>query len=63
MSSLDVLMLKMEVKVEEFFLGVEEVKDTTSHELFMRLQEYLVELNLDIDNIRVQGYDNGSNMK
>lgn len=63
MSSLDVLMLKMEVKVEEFFLGVEEVKDTTGHELFMRLQEYLVELNLDIDNIRVQGYDNGSNMK
>jgi hypothetical protein len=40
-----------------------EVNDTTGQGIFDVLEEELKNLGLDIDNIRGQGYDNGSNMK
>ena len=40
-----------------------EVNDTSGQGLFDVLQNELMNLDLDIDNVRGQGYDNGSNMK
>lgn len=36
---------------------------TTGQRLFKDLQNVLESLSLDINNVREQGYDNGSNMK
>jgi hypothetical protein len=40
-----------------------DVNDTTGQGLFDVLQDQLKDLDLDIDDVRGQGYDNGSNMK
>lgn len=51
------------VNIEESFLGFLDVNNTTGQGLFDVLVNELKVLDLDIDNVRGQGYDNGSNMK
>ncbi|GJW95987.1 zinc finger MYM-type protein 1-like protein [Tanacetum coccineum] len=51
------------VSVEESFLGFLNVDDTTGQGLFDVTQAELKALDLNIDDVRGQGYDNGSNMK
>ncbi|XP_042401404.1 52 kDa repressor of the inhibitor of the protein kinase-like [Zingiber officinale] len=50
-------------KVKEYWIEFLEVDDTSGLGLFMHLKDALIRLELDIDDIRGQGYNNGSNMK
>nr|XP_034572200.1 zinc finger MYM-type protein 1-like [Setaria viridis]XP_034572201.1 zinc finger MYM-type protein 1-like [Setaria viridis] len=52
-----------DVRVEESFIGFLDVNDTTGQGIFDVLENELKLLGLDIDDVRGQGYDNGSNMK
>jgi hypothetical protein len=51
------------VCIEESFLGFLDVNDTTGQGRFDVLENELKLLDLDINDVRGQGYDNGSNMK
>ncbi len=51
------------ISIEESFIGFIDVNDTTGQGLFEVLENELKSLDLDIDDVRGQGYDNGSNMK
>lgn len=51
-----------EVEMREHFMGFFKVLNTTGKGLFNFLKEILSELEIDLHDMRGQGYDNGANM-
>ncbi|KAK2650962.1 hypothetical protein Ddye_018451 [Dipteronia dyeriana] len=51
------------IKVDEFFISFVKVVETTGESLYNTLKTLLGSYELDFNNVRGQGYDNGSNMK
>ncbi|XP_047331703.1 zinc finger MYM-type protein 1-like [Impatiens glandulifera] len=51
------------IKVQEYFLQFLVVNETEGQGLFEKLKNVLHHIGLDIDDVRDQDYDNGSNMK
>jgi hypothetical protein len=51
------------IHIEESFMEFLEVNDTSGKRLFDVIEGELKHLGLNIDDVRGQGYDNGSNMK
>ncbi|KAL0017278.1 hypothetical protein SO802_004347, partial [Lithocarpus litseifolius] len=51
------------IKIVEHFVEFVKVDDTTEKGLFDEIINVINILELDINDIRGQGYDNGSNMK
>ncbi|XP_017245925.2 uncharacterized protein LOC108217597 [Daucus carota subsp. sativus] len=51
------------IKIVEYFIEFLVVDDTTGKGLFDAIVDEIKNIGLDIDDLRGQGYDNGSNMK
>ncbi|KAG2624694.1 hypothetical protein PVAP13_3KG362716 [Panicum virgatum] len=53
----------LDCTLDEYFLGFLKVDDRSGKELFNSMVDSIKSFGLDVDDIRGQGYDNGSNMK
>ena len=55
--------LSVPIKIEEHFIEFLKVDDTPGQEIFKEFMNAMKNLDLNINDVRGQGYDNGSNMK